>query len=70
MQVTRYTRAREVQVHSTGPNDVTNYTTIYRMFRSNNCLFSERRFVYLNILMPVSSEPNELYGNFKWHCVD
>ena len=34
MWIPRYTRAKEVQVYSTGPDDVTNYTKIYRMFRS------------------------------------
>ena len=34
MQIPRYTRAREVQVYSTGPDDVTNYTKIYGMFGS------------------------------------
>ena len=34
MRVPRYTRAREVQVYSTGPDDVTNYTKIYGMFGS------------------------------------
>ena len=34
MRVPRYMRAREVEVYSTGPDDVTNYTKIYGMFGS------------------------------------
>ena len=32
IQVLRYTRAKDMQVFSTGPDDVTNYTKIYGMF--------------------------------------
>ena len=32
MQVPRYTLAKDMPVYSTGPDDVTNYTKIYRMF--------------------------------------
>ena len=34
MRILRFTCAKEVQVYSTGPDDVTNYTKIYRMFES------------------------------------
>ena len=32
MRIPLYTCAKEVQVYSTGPDDVTNYTKIYGMF--------------------------------------
>ena len=32
MRVPRYMRAKDMQVFSTGPDDVTNYTKIYGMF--------------------------------------
>ena len=35
MRVPRYMRAKDMQVFSTGPDDVTNYTKIYEMFGRN-----------------------------------
>ena len=37
---------------------------------SNNRLSRNGGFVYRNILLPISSELFELYGNFKRHSVD
>ena len=45
MRIPRYTRTKDMQVYSTGPDDVINYTKIYGMFGCKQYrLFSKRTF--------------------------